>query len=113
MLILVSFSLTGLGFLLAWRLDSTQGFHALMNLFLIPMWLLSGALFPLSGAPTWLRLVMRLNPLTYSLSALQTSFLVDGRPLAQGVAGAGVCLASAAAFGLALFALCVWSVRDS
>ena len=46
---LLAFALTGLGFLLAWRMDSTQGFHAIMNLFLIPMWFLSGALFPLEG----------------------------------------------------------------
>ncbi|HEV8537380.1 MAG TPA: ABC transporter permease, partial [Bacteroidota bacterium] len=45
-LLVVSFGLSGLGFLIAWRMDSTQAFHAIMNLFLIPLWLLSGALFP-------------------------------------------------------------------
>ncbi|MBV9079819.1 MAG: ABC transporter permease, partial [Elusimicrobia bacterium] len=35
---LSSFSLTGLGFIIAWRMDSTQGFHAIMNLFLMPLW---------------------------------------------------------------------------
>ena len=44
-----------LGFLIAWRLDSTQGFHAIMNLFLVPMWMLSGALFPAGGAAGWIR----------------------------------------------------------
>jgi len=104
-LLLVSFGLTGLGFFLAWQLDSTQGFHAIMNLFLIPMWLLSGALFPLSGAPFWLRWVMRINPLTYSVSALQTSFLVHGHPLAPGAAGPGACLAVTAVFGALMFAI--------
>jgi ABC-2 type transport system permease protein len=113
MLLLVSFSLTGLGFLLAWQLDSTQGFHAIMNLFLIPMWLLSGALFPIQGAPRWLQTIMRVNPLTYSLSALQSSFLANGQPLAPGVASPAVCLASAAAFGALMFLLCVHSVRKS
>ena len=47
---LVAFGLTGLGFMIAWPMESTQGFHAIMNLFLIPMWLLSGALFPAVGA---------------------------------------------------------------
>src|SRR5580692_11606316 len=46
---LVSFALTALGFAIAWPMDSTQSFHAIINLFLIPLWLLSGALFPLSG----------------------------------------------------------------
>ena len=51
---LVSFALTALGFAIAWPMDSTQAFHAIINLFLIPLWLLSGALFPLSGASGWL-----------------------------------------------------------
>ena len=68
---LVSFALTALGFAIAWPMDSTQAFHAIINLFLIPLWLLSGALFPLSGASGWLRLVMRLNPLTYGVEALR------------------------------------------
>src|ERR1017187_241558 len=61
---LLAFALTGLGFLLAWRMDSTQGFHAIMNLFLIPLWLLSGAVFPPSGAPAFLRLIMMYIPVS-------------------------------------------------
>jgi ABC-2 type transport system permease protein len=66
-----AFALTALGFALAWRMESTQGFHALINLFLIPLWLLSGALFPLSGASFWVRAIMRANPLTYGVEALR------------------------------------------
>src|SRR5208337_3601478 len=55
---LVSFALTALGFAIAWPMDSTQAFHAIINLFLIPLWLLSGALFPLSGASGWIRWLM-------------------------------------------------------
>ncbi|HUJ72168.1 MAG TPA: ABC transporter permease, partial [Verrucomicrobiae bacterium] len=68
---LVSFALTGLGFVIAWQMESTQGFHAIMNLFLIPLWLLSGAVFPSTGAPAWLGWVMRINPLTYGVTALR------------------------------------------
>jgi len=68
---LVSFALTALGFAIAWRMDSTQGFHAIINLFLIPLWLLSGALFPLAGASGWIRLLIRMNPLTYGVEALR------------------------------------------
>jgi ABC-2 type transport system permease protein len=71
---LVSFALTALGFAIAWPMDSTQAFHAIINLFLIPLWLLSGALFPLSGASLWLRLLMRINPLTYGVEALRQLF---------------------------------------
>src|SRR6266849_5429394 len=69
---LVSFSLTALGFAIAWPMDSTQAFHAIINLFLIPLWLLSGALFPLSGASGWIRWLMYANPLTYGVEALRT-----------------------------------------
>jgi|SRR3954465_2892100 ABC-2 type transport system permease protein len=68
---LVSFALTALGFAIAWPMDSTQAFHAIINLFLIPLWLLSGALFPIAGASMWLRVLMRINPLTYGVEALR------------------------------------------
>src|SRR5580765_7711271 len=68
---LVSFSLTALGFAIAWPMDSSQAFHGIVNLFLIPLWLLSGALFPLAGASGWLRVIMRLYPLTYGVQALR------------------------------------------
>jgi len=64
--------LTALGFAIAWPMDSTQAFHAIINLFLIPLWLLSGALFPLAGASGWIRLLMRINPLTYGVEALRS-----------------------------------------
>lgn len=69
---LVSFALTALGFAIAWPMDSTQAFHAIINLFLIPLWLVSGALFPLSGASGWLRVIMEVNPLTYGVEALRS-----------------------------------------
>jgi ABC-2 type transport system permease protein len=68
---LVSFALTALGFAIAWPMDSTSAFHGIINLFLIPLWLLSGALFPLSGASGWIRVLMYLNPLTYGVEALR------------------------------------------
>ena len=68
---LVSFSLTALGFAIAWPMDSSQAFHGIVNLFLIPLWLVSGALFPLEGASGWIRIIMRLNPLTYGVEALR------------------------------------------
>ena len=69
----MAFALTNLGLIIAWRIDSTQGFHAIMNLILLPIWMLSGAFFPASGAPGVLAWVMRLDPLTYGMSALRQS----------------------------------------
>jgi len=68
---LIAFSLTSLGFIIAWPMDSTQAFHAIINLFLIPLWILSGAMFPLTGASVWIRSLMLINPLTYGTDALR------------------------------------------
>jgi ABC-2 type transport system permease protein len=68
---LVSFALTALGFAIAWPMDSSQAFHGIVNLFLIPLWLLSGALFPMTGASPWIRALMYVNPLTYGVGALR------------------------------------------
>ena len=66
----IAVALTALGFLIAWRMESTQGFHAIMSVFLFPMWLLSGSLFPdEAGSP--LTLVSRFNPLTYGVAGLR------------------------------------------
>lgn len=70
---LMGIALGGLGVVMAWTLDSTQGFHSIMNLVLVPMWLLSGALFPVSGAAGWVQTLMRLNPLSYGVSALRSA----------------------------------------
>ncbi len=67
---LVSFTLTGLGFVIAWKMDSTSGFHAIMNLLLVPMWMVSGALFPMATAQGVIKVIMWANPLTYSISLL-------------------------------------------
>ena len=71
-------ALTCLGFVIAWRLDSTQGFHAIMSILLMPMWLLSGAFFPVpvpsDQSPIgqvvmhWL---MTLNPVTYLVAGVR------------------------------------------
>jgi ABC-2 type transport system permease protein len=66
----ISIALTALGFLIAWRMDSTQGFHAIMSVFLLPMWLLSGAFFPMDVGG-WLGWIVWLNPLTYGVAGLR------------------------------------------
>ncbi len=100
---LVSFSLTALGFIIAWPMDSTGGFHAVINLFLIPLWLLSGSMFPLSGASVWIRAIMRMNPLTYGTDALRMLLypgeLATSLPL-------GTNLIVLAGFALVMFSLC-------
>ena len=67
---LIAVALTALGFSLAWRMDSTQGFHAIMSVFLFPMWLLSGAFFPQGGEGA-LKWIVAVNPLTYGVAGLR------------------------------------------
>jgi ABC-2 type transport system permease protein len=99
-LLVVSFALTGLGFCIAWRMSSTQGFHAIMNLFLMPMWFLSGALFPAKGALQW---VMGLNPLTYGLAGLRRSMYFNS-PV-PGLPGWTACIGVTLLFAVVMFLL--------
>lgn len=80
----LAFSMTTLGLTIAWRMQSTQGFHAIMNLILMPIWLLSGAFFPSAGVPSWLFWVMRVNPLTYGMAILRRCLYLS-QPVAAGV----------------------------
>lgn len=104
---IVAFGQTGLGLLVAWPMESTQGYHAIMNIFLIPMWLLSGALFPASGAPAVVRWVMLANPVTYAVSAVRGVFYDDVAAVAgEGLPGMGISLVVSVVFGAAMLAAC-------
>jgi len=76
-LFLVAFSMTGMGVLVASRLKSMQGFQMIMNFIMMPMFFLSGAMFPLANAPTWMDTFAKLDPLTYGVDALRTIMLAD------------------------------------
>lgn len=109
---IIGFALTSMSFAMAWRMRSTQGFHAIMTVFLMPLWLLSGAFFPAAGVPRWLGLLMTINPLTYGVAALRH---VLG-PAAGGGAGAALpapaaALAVTLAFAAAAFATALLVAR--
>ena len=117
-LFLLSFSLTALGLVIAVRLREIQTFFALTQMFLMPMFFLSGALYPLNGLPAWLRVITRLDPLTYVVDPMRRAvFSALDLPAAvrEAVAGGvtwgswrvptGVELALVGAFGVAFLAL--------
>ena len=113
-LFLIAFCLTGLGFLIAWRMDSAQGFHSVLNLVLIPMWVLSGALFPSSGASSWIQWIMKLNPLTYGVAALRRLLYAGNAAVPGDVAPLGLSLQITLAFALVtMVAALLWSGRPS
>ena len=104
MALVVSFALSGLGFCIAWRMSSTQGFHVIMNLFLIPMWFLSGAMFPAEGAHGVMRLLMSLNPLTYGVSGLRRALYLSSSTDLR-LASWPVCIGISLAFAVVMFVM--------
>ncbi len=104
-LFLLAFTLTALGYTIAWPMDSTQGFHAIMSVFLMPMWLLSGAFFP-ADSGGWLTWVVRLNPLTYGVAGLRRLMSPGGRMIeSSSLPSLGACVAITVVF----CAVCIWA----
>jgi ABC-2 type transport system permease protein len=68
---LISFALVGIGIIIASRMTSFEGFGTIMNFLIMPMFFLSGAVFPVTGLPEWLKIVVYLNPLTYGVDLLR------------------------------------------
>jgi ABC-2 type transport system permease protein len=114
-LFLVGLGLTSLGFAIAWRMDSTQGFHAIMSVFLLPMWLLSGAFFPPDD--NWLGWIIRANPLTYAVAGLRRLLYLDASDelcaaaLPSSLPGGWTCAIVTVSFVVAMFLL-AWRVSS-
>lgn len=108
-LLVVGFGLVGLGFLIAWPLDSTQGFHAIMNVFLMPLWMLSGSLFPAS-ADSWVRYAVALNPVAYGTGAVRRAFYGDAAQMVS-VPSYALAMIVSVVFAVVMFLLAVWMVR--
>jgi ABC-type polysaccharide/polyol phosphate export permease len=73
MLLLLSFTLTAFGVMMAARIKQFQAFMALTQMLIMPLFFLSGALYPLNGLPTWLTVLTRLDPLTYVVGPMRHS----------------------------------------
>lgn len=111
MMVMLGLSLTALGYLIAWPLDSTMGFHAIMNIFLVPLWLLSGTLFSLQGAQGVVYWLMKLNPLTYGVAALRYGFYPAGSPMLAGLPDEAFCYGVTGGFLVVLLSGCFWMTR--
>jgi ABC-2 type transport system permease protein len=77
-LFVAAYALSAVGLVMAAAADSSSSYHAWMSFILLPLWLLSGALFPAVGAPPWLEWILRLNPLSYGLQALRHAIYPAG-----------------------------------
>jgi len=70
--LLMAVTMTAFGVFVASHIRRMEGFSVVMQLLLFPMLFLSGALFPLSGLPSWLTVLTRINPLTYAVAPLRS-----------------------------------------
>ena len=70
-LLLLAFTLTAFGVMMAARITQFQAFMALTQMLVLPLFFLSGALYPLTGLPTWLSILTRLDPLTYVVGPMR------------------------------------------
>lgn len=106
--------LTSLGFVIAWRMESTQGFHAVMSLVLMPLWLLSGAFFPVPGqaggdwGQTALHWVMRANPLTYAVAGARELLFAEPLPDGFWTPSLAACWGVTVGFAAIMFAAACW-----
>ncbi len=108
---IIAVALTALGFSIAWRMESTHAFHAIMSVFLLPMWLLSGAFFP-AGGEGLLAWVVRLNPLTYGVAGLRHDLKLSGTATVDALPAPAVCWIVTLAFAAAMLAL-AWRVAST
>jgi ABC-2 type transport system permease protein len=118
----LAFSLSCMGVAIASRMRTMQGFQMVMNLLMMPIFFLSGALFPLEGLPAWMTVLTRLDPAAYGMDALRRVVLQDLAP-APLVARSRMTLFGATlsgwleisilmGFGLAMLALAIHSFRQ-
>jgi ABC-2 type transport system permease protein len=123
-LLLLSFTLTAFGVMMAARIKQIQAFMALTQMFVLPLFFLSGALYPLHGLPSWLTVLTRIDPLTYivdpmrhavfdhlSISPLALRALSPGVTWDGWLVPLGLSLAMVAAMGLAMLAIAIAEFR--
>ncbi|MFG1922184.1 ABC transporter permease [Cryptosporangium sp. NPDC048952] len=69
--LLLAFTITAFGVMMAARVSQMQSFMALTQMLIMPLFFLSGALFPVSGLPRWLTVLNRIDPLTYAVDPMR------------------------------------------
>ncbi len=106
---LIGIGFTGMGFAIAWLMDSTAGYHAVMSVVMIPLWLISGALFPVEGASEWLAFAMRCNPVFYAQVLVRKCFYQELGPLLADADFVQALMVSVG-WGALMLAVAVWIV---
>jgi len=125
-LILLAMTLTAFGVMTAARIQQFQAYMALNQMLLMPLFFLSGALFPLTGLPTWLHILTRVDPITYAVDPVRRAVFAHlNVPAAtQHVLNPGVTWGSwrvptavelliVAAMGVVMLAIAIWEFRKA
>lgn len=107
-LFLLSFVLNAMGFWLAWKIESTPGFHTIMNMVLLPMWMASGAIFAGSGSG-WMAAFIKVNPFTYGVAGVRRGLFPDTD--LSSVPTLPLCLTVLVGVSLFFYALSSWAVE--
>ena len=102
---LLATALAGMGYSLAWLMDSTAGYHGVMMVFFMPMLLLSGAFFPVEDAHWVMQWLMYINPLTYGIGAMRHTLYGVGSEATADLAPLALCLGVTVLFAVVTFAL--------
>jgi ABC-2 type transport system permease protein len=118
---LLAFSITAFGVMVAARIKQMQSFMGVMQMIVMPMFFISGALFPIAALPGWLAVLNRLDPLTYAVDPMRRLVFnhLDISPAARAALDPGVtwggwhvpALLEAAcvlALGLGMLAIAIW-----
>jgi ABC-2 type transport system permease protein len=84
-MLLLAFAISGLGLLIASLMKTTESFGLVMQILIFPMFFISGAFFPLTAVPSWMRLLSNINPLTYGVDAIRQILL--GKQVASAILG--------------------------
>jgi ABC-2 type transport system permease protein len=94
-MILISIAFTSMGIAIASKMEDMQGFQLIMNFVVMPIFFLSGALFPVTSLPSWLKTIVYVNPLTYGVEGVRYGLLGAStiNPLTCFVVLGGFCIA--------------------
>jgi len=115
LMFLLAVSLGSLGVLLATRIRSMEAFQATMQMLMFPMVFLSGAFFPLQGLPTWMNILVKINPATYGIAPIRQVMLGTAPDSSSSITLFGHTLSLwnditiLAVFGAAMILLAMWS----
>ena len=115
LMLLLAFAMSAFGLMLAARVKQMQSFMRLSQMIVMPLFFLSGALFPVADLPDWLAVLNRLDPITYAVDPMRKLILDDvvgvtwfGWPVPSGLE-----VLMVATLGLLMLAIAIWEFSDT